>query len=205
MRYISDLLTDVGPVPSIDYIVPPGWVPTHPLVSAVIHDDESDSDLTVKPGRLSTELCLGNATNEGVAVRYTQKTAKLFDYVYGVSSCACEPVVDLSAVDYCSSAYPGRVIGRHKELAIDTGEGAIQFAGLLGSVVHKKSRFEVTASHMTLYELLGRLCRSYGLNIMQYEAVHLYSEVECYKADIRFVHNEKADRFFTKMYLDVVG
>ena len=204
MRYISKLLTDEGEADSINYIMPPGWVSTHPLLSATIHDAETGEEVTVSPGKLTVESCLGNAGIEGVAVKHTHKTFMLHQYVYGVTSRACEPIINLEKMEYCAADKPGRVIRGNHELAIDTGESAIQFAGLLGSVVHKKSRFEVTSSHMTLYELLGRLCRSYGLNIMQYDVLHLYSEAERYKAEVKFVHDVKADRFFTKMYTDVV-
>lgn len=204
MRYVSKLVTTAGPVPSSNYITPDGWVLTNPLVSATVHSS-GGSDIVVGPDELSQIDCIGNSGFDGVAVSYDAKTALLYKYVEEVWCQAGKPVVDISNIDHCASEQPGRVItGKSTEIAVDTGEGAVKFFGEHGSVVLKKSRYEVLASFMTLYELLGRLCRGYGLNFMRYDTIWLFSDLEYYTARIKLAHSPEADRYFAKMYMDVV-
>lgn len=95
--------------------------------------------------------------------------------------------------------------GSSDELVIDKWGDAIEVDGFEGSVCLSSLGRGDVCSASTIYELLTELSGVLSVNLMSYKRVVITSKHERYHTLIEFVHSIAAERFFTKMSLDVTG
>lgn len=212
MRYISEICSQVeGVVPQYRYFMGVD----DPNYSAVLTDLDTGESSSVD-GKLIPYFndVLGFSDHalpsEWVAIMNTSKTAMLHKYVRSCLTTYMSNVAEFSDVDI-SILYAGGlsdntgVSGGRRNLVIDTINESIKVSGKLGSVCVREAHFSGVSSVHTLYEFLGMMCRETHLNMMSYETIQFYHRTQGYRTYVSLVHNQEADRFFTKMYFDVCG
>lgn len=201
MRYISDIVTAGGHVDGLMYVS----LMQSGLVYVEVTDSGKDLCEEFASDALHNVDCYGVSLAGGVIVRHTAKTAALHRFVDSAWTVGINPEVDLYCNDYIEVATGVRSIGDHKSLVVNTFEEDIRIVGRQGSAVVRQSKVRGTRDAMTLYDALGYLCKELEVNLMSYDSVMFYSEMLCYEAKVSFVHNQEADRYFTKMYYDISG
>ena len=140
------------------------------------------------------------------AVCLTEKTAMLHRYIEFVSMTFGQPK-EMHSYDCCvmsAGSSFGFVNKSSFGLSINTTNTAIKVAGLKGSVVTWSDRLRDSPKVMSLYDLLGEVCRETRLDVMKYEELRFVSELRGITCIIRFKKSTEAKRYFTKMYLDVM-
>ena len=180
--------------------------------SLVLHDMEKGTDEEVRPSSLPyRQGVLGYVEKihhvGGVVVKHSEKTATLHKYIKGIGTKSGAPAMLLLSADSCSIydrnvSETGRLHGR-PTVAVNTYNTIFKVGGELGSVVVKQPGGG-SAEILTLYDTLGYVCSQIGLNLMTYNEIQLYSELYKYKTTIELEHSKEADRFFMKMFLDVM-
>lgn len=209
MNYITEIFGGSGRVSSLRY---PFWDKGTDIV-AIVYDNTGKNYIVKSSTDLSLSL-LGSGVDamlmSGYLVEYNAKTAKFLDYVekaetiYGeYSEDMRDPVLsnwDTVTLDNNYVSGHAEVSGRRR-IIINTSIEAIE---LCGSVVSRSGSLGVNPKLMTLYDLFGELCRESGLNLLQYHRIILSSVVRSRLTEIRLKHDDEAERFFTKMYMDVI-
>lgn len=180
--------------------------------SLVLHDMENGADEEVRPSSLMYRHgVLGYVESirhiGGVVVKHSDKTAMLHRYLRRVNTKSRAPAMNLLRMD--SYSIYDRNVGSRTKLcrspivAVNTFNTMFAVGGELGSVVVKQLGGG-SAEIMTLYDALGYVCSQIGLNLMLYDEIQLYSELYKYKTVIELEHSKESDRFFMKMFLDVL-
>lgn len=173
----------------------------------------SDTDSGYKESFRATELfdidCLGFDSVRGAEscamVCLTDKTAKLHRYITDATTTGDRSEI-LNNADCCTLNGVNTVTMKNPgstALDIHTVDDTILVGGKLGSVAMRQTGYIGKVVIMSMYDLLGSLCRELGLNVMKYETIQLYNGRTCYTTVIRLLHSQESERFFTKMYLDV--
>lgn len=202
MKYISGLVTVLdGDVQYVKYPIR--------VKSQVGYAGLSDG-CTVDIRKLDEKTTLGVAVmpleSFVAAVCLTEKTAMLHQYIEFVSMTFGQPK-EMHSYDCCvmsAGSSFGFVNKSSSGLIINTTNTAIKVAGFKGSVVTWSDRLRDSPKVMSLYDLLGEVCRETRLDVMKYEELRFVSELRGVTCIIRFKKSVEAKRYFTKMYLDVM-
>lgn len=148
--------------------------------------------------------CMGWQKGRFVAVRHDLKSAMLYSHICQISRSAIG--VGFSVADrvmFSGLGYPFLNLDNSDRLQINTGQSKVELFGSAGSV--SSLRIRGSLSYVTLYDIFRFLYRESGLNIMRYNAIQLYSS---YYSNLAYViqlkHDNAAERFFTKMLMDVM-
>ena len=210
MKYISAIETaSNGAVRSVLY---KDWRNLQKL-SLVVHDSETGTDIVTGADAIRGKSVLGfcsDSVYEGYGIVINDfKTSQLHNYVESVVTISGISGVNYSGSDICvlhaGTSGPDRdgVVGK-RNLVVNTGRDKIAAGGISGSVIFREYGFLDRIEVYNLYDMLGILCWESDLNLMRYEVVQLYSRGSNYTTTIRFRHDKDSERFFTKMYLDVM-
>ena len=199
MRYISDIKMESGHVDGLMYAT----LGTSGLVSVSVLDGDKTELFT--PETLHNSDCYGVCMSGGVIVRHTLKTATLHRFVDSSWTVGKNPEVNLAECDWVNIRARAYQLTGHKSLAVNTMDEDIRILGRGGSVAVRQSKVLGTRDAMTLYDMLGCLCREFDMNLMSYEKITFYSERLFYESRVGFVHTSESDRYFAKMYVDVCG
>lgn len=205
MRYVSSILTPHGVnINSFEYPLNDGF--SHQIT---VSDVESQSVLG-----LDTSAgfdCIGRGLNfadaTGVVVCHTIKTATLQKYVNVAEIRRGVYPLDFRDADVCimDKREYNLTSKTHSIISLLFGNDVVLWFGVGGSVVRWSKMNGVEKTILPLYDLLIILCRQTGINLMSYETIQLGSRSMLWQSTVRLLHTEDADRFYTKMYLDVVG
>lgn len=144
----------------------------------------------------------------GVAVKHTAKTATLHKHILAAETRICSPLFHVSGANIVviSGGKPLQFrVGNLNIIDINVSNEMIKCLGLSGSVATRQASQCDTPFVMTLYDLLGCLCRESGRNLLTYELLRIYSPERRCETIIRLSQTARSKRFFTKMYFDVTG
>lgn len=213
MDYITEVTTERGRFPSFRF---PTWEKGTDIV-AIVYDNTGRNHIIQSKTNLSSELIgFGIDINEssGFLVENTAKTAKFIDYVKSAETGYVEYSEDVrdviphgsDSLSLDNGYVPERrdISGYRRMLTINTSIEAIEVCGFRGSVASRSGTLGVNPSLLTLYDLFGELCRQTRLNLMRYHKLRLQSAIRGRCTDIVLTHTDESERFFTKMYLDVM-
>lgn len=176
--------------------------------SVTMHDMDSGEDEKVRPSSIPYRpkllgYCEDISYVGGVVVKHSDKTAKLHRYIKSAVTRKGAPAMRLFGVDSYSIYDRGVIEKESNVVAVNTFNTIFRVGGELGSVAVKQDGGG-SAEVMPLYDALGYLISRIGLNLMLYDEIRLYSELYKYKTIIGLEHGAEADRFFMKMFLDVM-
>lgn len=203
MRYVSEVVSDSGPVEGVGHLnLRPEQMKVK-LVSATVHDTETGESVVYKDRSVLNENCIGCCKIRDIVVAHSFKSAMLHSYVANAETIECKPGFDIAMMDTAHLASGATCISGFKDIAVSMSDAYVRITGAQGSVVAYQATNGGTFVYMTLYDLLGKLCRALEVNMMSYERIFLYSNPRYYFAQIDLRHTKESDRFFTKMYLDV--
>lgn len=155
--------------------------------------------------------CIGRGINfadaSGVVVRHTLKTATLQRYVNVAETRRGVYPLDFKDSDICNVEKHELMLKSqsHSIISLLFGQDVIPVFGVGGSATSWSKLNGLQKTLLPLYDLLIILCRRTGLNLMSYETIQLGSRSMLWQSTIRLLHTEEANRFYTKMYMDVVG
>ena len=166
-------------------------------VSFIVHDSASGEDYSDFSGR----DCLGYSDVARVAVRYTEKEAKLHDYIVSASTRKSENG-NLGIVDRFEELYKQE---DSTTAVIAIPDELIDVFGDRGSVVTRTAYDTGVVTRCTLYDLLIFLCRQAGVYLMHKDVLLIDSGLLSLRTRIEFRHSVEADRFFTKLYMEACG
>ena len=141
-------------------------------------------------------------------VSNTQKTIQLHRYVIKASTERGTGRIDFSDCDISILQAGGTVnncgvVGKDS-LAINTGLSQVSLHGILGSCACRRYRNDTRPELYNLYDILGLLCRRSQLNLMRYNRIFMYSRGWNSTTILELLHSVEANRYFTKMYMDVM-
>lgn len=155
--------------------------------------------------------CLGIQLNEknetGVVITLGHKDAILHSYVSCSETKALVPPAKYANADIIEYPHPQQPFHGSKVLDIHMNRPPILLGGIDGSVVEWRGNVStgLSLAICTLYDFLIFMCRKTGVNLMQYEILQFGSQSYGWSITLGLQHNEEADRFYMKMYLDAVG
>lgn len=202
MQYVKQIEDEV---PSMQFDL---FSPRYLMVT--VHDTDTNTDAEMAADEILYEFIVGVGFVDsfGVVVRHSQKTASLHNHIVFAETTIGSGMGKYPGSDYCVILNNGLYsfsngTDGHELLSINISDNSPEVAGLLGSVVKCVSKFAPSYRLCTLYDYLGYLCRSSGLNIFSYQKLHLFSELRSVSTIIKFSESDEAKRFFMKMYLDV--
>lgn len=89
----------------------------------------------------------------------------------------------------------------NRAVAINT---TTEDVSLINGVVLRSDHIKETPHVLSLYNLLGEYCRLFKRCLLTYDKIRIYSEMRKESFVIRFKIGKETERFFTKMYMDVV-
>lgn len=209
MRYVSSIV-DIGglSLDSFEYELTVGY--SHNVTV-------SDTNRLIKPVigvNAVNAPCLGAGinfeSNTGIMVTHTKKTALFHKYVN-----LAETRIGVTPFEYKESnvckLHGGVVEFTPSEesssgiLEVWLENHSISCYGPSGSVVLWQSSGVVNRAICTLYDMFVYICREIGINLLQYETIQFCSRKRLWQTIIRLVHTKEAERFFTKMCVDVAG
>lgn len=210
MYYVSDIITDSGKkLNSVTY-----WpFNSVPHFEAEVTNTDTGEKFMVASRELGNIVCIGYGRDNGVVrgladsvlnevvVRHTLKSALLHKYVLESRSIVGTEVADSCEID--SFIYGNKVSnnGHGKTVGVDTASETYIVCG--SSVIHRRG-FDGIRFTKTLYQVLGDMCRECNTNLMSYERIVLFSRTHNVTTDIRLLKTDESQRFFTKMFLDVM-
>lgn len=205
MRYVSSILNPSGhPVSAFEYPLGDGF--SHQIT---VSDTESQAELGIDTS--AGFDCIGRGLNfadaTGVVVCHTKKTATLQRYVNVAEIRRGVYPLDFKDADICvMEKHDFRLNSQtHAIISLLFGHDVILWFGQGGSVTSWSKLNGTEKVILPLYDLLIILCRRTGINLMSYETIQLGSRSMLWQSTVRLLHTEEANRFYTKMYLDVVG
>lgn len=166
-----------------------------------------DSELGLLPSYTGYD-CIGRgldfAGGNGVVVKHTIKTAMLHDYIN-----IAETRVGVKPFNYkLADQYLVNKNYRYKKhgnyiLDIRVPSGEIALLGESGSCVVWTKPDMGGVILCTLYDFLVFLCHISKMNVMKYETIQIGSRDRSFRSTIRLLHTPDANRYFTKMWVDV--
>ena len=187
------------------------WGGPYP-VSVITHDTERNSDsistvYSLKEGR---DLGYGYNADHYVVVALNGKHLQFHRYVESVVHGKGVPSVLTKHEDYVllksgTSNLSAHGVERDRTVVINTESVQIDVFGTNGSVCTAQGSNRGLCDVYTLYELIGQLCHETRLNLMSYGYIQIHNEKSQSYTAIKLIHNAESDRFFTKMYMDVVS
>lgn len=206
MRYVSAILDGGGKaVDDFEYELMTGFG-GHQFI---IRDTEMKFDLDGVGAHIGD--CIGKGiiteSNTGVVCKHTQKTASFHKYVNIADTRAgvCPfvykeaDVINFGGLGHSILPRTGGILDiRMKHYNVFT-------FGECGSVVVMESVGVPFKVICPLYDLFIYMCRETGINLMAYETIQFGSSRMIWQTNVRLIHNEESERFFTKMMLDVTG
>lgn len=173
-------------------------------VSVIVHDTvrNTDSVHTFLSLDEECELGFGISQDNRVYVRLDSKSAKLHEFIEQV-----EVVDAIKGDDFALLARGSLNLDASKEpgektLCVATDDIDVRIFGMLGSCVIRQAHKGRNGTVMSMYDLLGDMCRLFKMNIMQYKCVAVYGATGPVTL-VWLKHTHEAERFFTKMYIDV--
>lgn len=179
-------------------------------VMVTVHDTDTGTEAETIANDILYEFIVGvgTANGFGVVVTHTTKTAMLHKHIAFAETTIGSGTGKYPRADYCVLVDGGLYSfangsDDHDTLSVNISDNAPEVAGILGSIVRYIPRLTPSARMCTLYDYLGYVCRSSGVNIFNYKTIHLYSELRCTSTVIKLAETDEAKRFFMKMYLDV--
>ena len=202
MKYISRILSwRDGVVPGFMF----SGSSIQEYVVATVYDTETGAEKDMSPFDLGGDI-LGYAWE--ALVSNDAKTVQIHKYIESV-------VVEKGGnnqwamTDTCILNVGGRpnhilADGRIR-LTVELGAAKVRVLGVDNSVWIRENGTGTFLTIYNMYNLLASLCRDCELNLMKYSTIRLYTRdgLETSMTTINLKHNLEADRFFTKMWLDV--
>lgn len=146
----------------------------------------------------------------GYLARHNDKTAQLYRHVVSADTVLGAPEFEVSGEDLVVVCEEGLVGakdngGAGRFVAINTTNEYIEVMGYKGSVVTRSEELDDKPQVFTLYGMLGKLCRWSRVNLMTYEHIRVYSPGRRYETKIVLSQTPEAQRYFMKMFLDVMS
>ena len=208
MKYVASI--DAKPEGKVRNLLYRAWRPIEAL-AVTVHDTCTGEDEVLD---CMSVLKLGpvgfgeNVTYDGCAgVCHDIKTINLFRHVTKVESKPGVVGVDFDSSDLIEVGENGEfdfIWAKNKRnIVIDTGHDIYNIRGKFGSVVTKFWADEYRIECYSLYDFLVLLCRRFNKNLLKYETIQLYSKNGNYTLTVRLKHTAEAERYFTKMWMDV--
>lgn len=139
------------------------------------------------------------------AVTHTKKTFKLYDHIDAAFMIMNEKPQEFEHCDsFTVTSGVRHFQKRYDTIDIDLGSSRIALFGggtvvsLITDLFHSRERL------FSLYDFLVLMCRQTHLNLMQYNIVQFKSSAINRYVQVWFKHDTDSERFFTKMWLDVI-
>ena len=202
MRYISEVIGyPDGVVPGLWYKTPSAGN----YIRLVVYDTDTNTHETFYVGEENIANVIGVAPC--AVVSYSPKTIQIHRYIKSIGtvplSCAGWAMTDTCILHRPDRVQHRSVFGRFR-LTIEMGEDKVTFLGPSNSVAMRRrgNRIDV----YNIYDFLGDMCRDCELNLMSYNTIRFYTrdgEDSCMTV-LELEHSKEADRYFSKMYLDVM-
>lgn len=209
MRFVSDVQrTRIDG--SVEHLKSAQGYLNYELTMSVYDTDTRDVEF-LAPCDCLDDSCFGFASvalADSCAVAcHTEKTAMLYKYVVEAKTVRERSQV-LNNADSCTIGV-GQMSVTHvpgnTALDVHLVADSVLVEGKSGSVVCRQRAWQEDAEVLSLYDFLGYLCNALKTNVMQYELIQLYKAGKvCHNTTIRLLHTPESDRYFTKMYLDVL-
>ena len=180
-------------------------------LTILVRDTETGEVEFLDPCECLDDECFGFASvalaDTCAAACHDDKTALLYKYVVSAETVP-ERSQTLDNADSCTLKENCLIVNQgigSTVLDIRLVNDSILIEGNSGSVVSRQYGWNGESKVTSLYDFLGYLCRMLGINVMKYETIQLYKAGKvCHTSTIKLLHTQEADRYFTKMYLDVV-
>lgn len=196
MRYVSKIVTPNGEVNSLFSYS------RETLDHIVVYDTKTGREEIFRYCDMHNSDCYGVVVGRGLLVKHDLKTAFLYRFVRSVQTEGCKPSISLDYYDIVDIGQGLPMLDGHRKIAITTPDEDIRAIGRCGSVCVRQSVVTVSKSLVTLYDLLGDMCRRTGINVLDYDEICFYSEKLFYVSRISLLHSHEANLFFTKMLWD---
>ena len=159
--------------------------------------------------QVGEENVLGCAKNvidgTSAVIRYSEHQARLHSYLESAIMTAGTDALNATGADICEKSTRGVELEEHagnKRLVVDTVMTTIGVCGLSGSVAFSKTGYSGNIRICPLYDFLCEISKEFGVSLMRYEEVQLYSRLASYTTTIRFSQTPEAKRFLTKMTIN---
>ena len=204
MLYVSELQSDVfGQVPELIYLLNS----VDKIGSAVVCDTESSHSETIGIRQLNSWEVLGVGATvskcEGAVVCHNKKTALVYKHIESVRTEFGAQVLHAGFM-----TRKGFVRGCASDdglaFTLSTGDSVYEILGCTGSACIVPGSVNNRSKVCTLYDLLGTLCKESGFNLLRYRTLHILNDYRRVTTTIKFKNCVEADRYRTKMYLDVM-
>lgn len=215
MRYIVDIAPERGE--KILSVVDKEWDNVEKC-SAVMYDSLSGMRQSYVLGCVQPGDCLGVSLNvpyignplavHGMPITYSchamvcnsAKTIAIHRFI-GVEF--DEREMDFASSDIMVLDGSRRAVIGNKAIILGTLRDIVSISGKDGSVVTKQTDVNGEVKAYNLYDFLIMLCRTTGVNMLAYETVQLFNSRTQDVVTMTLSHDLEAERFFTKMLLDV--
>lgn len=179
--------------------------------SVILRDTDTHMSETASLSRVSSGKYLGagvSSSGEGVVAKHTPKVVQLYSFVKKAETEFIDPVFEVVGEDLllvCEEHMLGCKNNGGRTVAINTTNECMELLGLCGSVALRTEEPGGMPQVLTLYGLLGKLCRWTCVNILTYDEIRLYSPGRRYETRIELFQSTEAKRYFLKMFLDVMS
>lgn len=171
-------------------------------------DTENSLDLMF----VNTDECLGiseqEQTDTGVVVAMQLKEVLFHRYVGCSRTVNKTAPVPFESVDFVNYPHYSSDVSRgHGTLDIRMDYQQMALLGRDGSVVSYQGDWarEKVRGYCSLYDFVSYICRKTGVNLLKYELIQFGSKSLGWSVILWLTHNEESERFYTKMYMDIVG
>ena len=140
-------------------------------------------------------------------VTHDIKTSSLYRYIYKSESQGGIVGLGFDASDMIEMGENGELdflwVEGKKNIIINTGHDIFNVRGKHGSVVTKFFATESRIECYNLYNFLAMMCQRFKVNLLRYHNIWFYSKNGNYTLTVGLKHTPEAERFFTKMYMDI--
>lgn len=212
MKYISEVIGyPDGVVPGLFYRTPSAGA----YIRLGVYDTdtgETDSYCGDSVEALVKAGCFGCTGKDifsgGAVVSNSAKTIQIHQYIKSavtrIGSSRNWALSDICILNKGGRPTHRRVDGRGR-LTVEMGSDSVTMRGVGSSIGIRQNGIGTRIDVYNMYDLLGSLCRDCELNLLTYDTIRLYtrSGEDSSMTTIELLHDAEANRFFTKMWLDV--
>ena len=204
MKYISEIPMQNG-ISASNLFYKPGCQFTV-VVSDMCGGESALVDSSKVDGRKIIGVAPTGYSREHVILRHDVKSVALYQHIALVRGnldlLSCVDYTSADMLDIGADGVVKKKLLGYKDLIIRLLQ-VPAVRGLHGSVASLSYVFAGKVDYYTLYDFIALFCEKSGVNLMKYDSVY----ISCRGDDavqIRFKHTVEANRFFTKMWLDIV-
>lgn len=213
MRYIQDIFYKGK---RVDKMIGYKWDVLEDYTVAVRDGDKVESGLSIK--RIEPPACIGVSLSapylggalsmHGLPTEYTcrllvcntPKTVQIHRHVGVVCD---QRELDFSHSDVMVLDGSRKAVIGDKSLITGTLRDVVRASGPMNSAFTKQSWVSGDIEAYNLYDFFVMMCKATGLNLTAYETIHLYNSRTADVVTLELSHDHEAERFYTKMLLDV--